>query len=226
MADRHGAIGAQQQLRDRPPHERGAAEHDGVLPRQGAQRIGQQHRTAERRARHGKVERRAGGDRAQPADVDRVKAIDVLRRIDGKEDLRGVDVPGQRQLHQDTADRGIGVQPADQFQQLGLRGLRRQAMIEARHADLGGCLALAADVDLARGIGADQHRREAGPGHTLGDERRHALGHAAAQAGCERLAIDQLRFSHCPLSIRRSGTRARQVRPSRRKPCCARPRPA
>ena len=119
-----------------------------------------------------------------------MKAIDVLRRIDCDENLRGVDVLGQRQLHQDAADGGVRVQPADQLQQFGLRGLRRQAMIEARHADLGRGLAFAADVDLAPRIGADQHRREAGPGHTLGHERRHALAHAGPQAGGECLAVD------------------------------------
>ena len=76
------------------------------LAGQRAQRVVQQHRAAERRAGHREVERRAGRDRAQPADIDRMEAVDILVRIDGQQHVRGVDVLGQRQLHQDAVHAG------------------------------------------------------------------------------------------------------------------------
>ena len=51
-------------------------------------------------------------------------------------------------------------------------------MIEARHAELGRHLALAAHIDLAGRIVADQHGRQAGLGTALGDQLGHALAHA------------------------------------------------
>ena len=91
-----------------------------------------------------------------------MEAVDILGGIDRQQHMRGIDVPGQRQLHQDAVDRGIGIQCRDQRQQLGLGGLGRQPVIEARHAEFGGELALAADIDLTRGIRADQNRCETG----------------------------------------------------------------
>ena len=56
----------------------------------------------------------------------------------------------------------------------------RQAMIEARHAELGRDLALAAHIDLARRIVADQHRRQARLGPALGDQ----LGRRPRRRAC------------------------------------------
>ena len=155
-----------------------------------------------------------------------MKAVDVLGRIDGQQHVRGVDVPGQRQLHQDAVHAGIGVEPGDQRQQLGLGGLLGQAMIEARHAELGRHLALAAHIDLAGRIGADQDRRQAGLGAAFGDQLGHTRAHALAQAGGVRLAVDQFRFSHhpsrAPASIGQSDRRAKRARRQCSPPCRAR----
>src|SRR3954471_17952614 len=63
-------------------------------------------------------------------------------------------------------------------------------MLERTHADLAARLRLVADVDLARGIVADQHHGEPGgepvAGFDLGDPARHLR----AQACRNRLAVD------------------------------------
>ena len=135
-------------------------------------------------------------DRAQPADIQRMEAVDILGRIDGQQHLRGVDVLGQRQLHQDAVHGLVGVEPGDQRQQLGFGRALGQAMIEARHAELGRELALAADIDLARRVLADQHRCQARLGPAGGDQRLDARADALAQAGRVGLAVYEFRFSH------------------------------
>ena len=79
-------------------------------------------RRAACRARESRAARRR--DRAQPADIDGMEAVDILGRIDRQQHVRGVDVPGQRQLHQDAVHAGIGVEPGDQRQQVGLASSR------------------------------------------------------------------------------------------------------
>jgi hypothetical protein len=110
--------------------------------------------------------------------------------------VRGVDVLGQRQLHQDAVYAVISVEPGDQRQQLGLGGLLGQAMVKVYHAELGRQLALAAHIDLASRIGADQHGSETRRRSAVGNQIGHALAHSLAQPGREYLAIDQFCFSH------------------------------
>ena len=68
----------------------------------------------------------------------------------------------QRQLHQDAMHAGIAIELRDQCQQIGLRDVGRQHVLERRHAGRLRLLVLAADIDLARGIVADQHHRKPG----------------------------------------------------------------
>ena len=72
---------------------------------------------------HDAAERRAGRERRQagrePADVHRMKAVDVLGGIDRVQDLLAVDLPRQRKLHQDAVHGRIGVELSDQRQQIG-----------------------------------------------------------------------------------------------------------
>jgi hypothetical protein len=63
----------------------------------------------------------------QLADVDRVKAVDVLAVIDRAENLVLVEVLRQRRLHEDAVHRGIGVELRDEREQLGLRSSSRRA---------------------------------------------------------------------------------------------------
>ena len=85
-------------------------------------------------------------------DVVRMEAIDVLRRIDALDDRRAVDMPGQRQLHQDAVDTFVGVELIDQPEELGLRSSRRQVVGERDDADLITGATLAAHVDRGRRI--------------------------------------------------------------------------
>ncbi len=78
---------------------------------------------------------------------------------------------GSGTWHEDAVDFGIGVEPRDQRQQRVLRGSLGQPVLEAADADFLGLLELAADIDLARRIAADEHHREAGAGHARGDHR-------------------------------------------------------
>ena len=74
----------------------------------------------------------AGRPVAQPADIERMKAVDVLGRIDRGDDLLRVDLRRQRQLHQDAVHRGSALSLRDQRQQLGFAGRRRQPVVERR----------------------------------------------------------------------------------------------
>ena len=97
----------------------------------------------------------------EPADVDRMEAVDVLLRVDPVEDVgASAGLAGQRQLHEDAVD-GAGRRSAG-------RGARRararrvvagQQVAEAREPRLGAGAGLRADVDPGGGVVADQHRR-------------------------------------------------------------------
>ena len=127
MRDGHGGVLRQQQLRDRLADDVGAADHHGVhAGERGVHRL-RQHDAAERRARHQR--RQAAG---KPPGIDRVKAVDVLGRVDRRDHLLGVDLLGQRQLHQDAVHRRIGIELADQRQQFGLAHGLRQLVVERR----------------------------------------------------------------------------------------------
>ena len=163
-------------------------------------------RFAERLARlvdHDHGARRGTGDERpahladrQEADIDRMKAVDVLPRIDGFENARGVHAVGQRQLHKDAADRLVGVEGCDQREQLGFASVRRQRVLHRmKAAGLRG-LALGADIDLARRIGADQHDRQARR-HPARDQRPRLRRDLFDHAVRDRLAVEHISFSHC-----------------------------
>ena len=143
---------------------------------------------AERRARHQRVE--AGGE---PAGVHDMEAVDVLGRIDGRDHLGGVDLPGQRQLNEDSINVGIGVQLADELEQLVLGDGRRQIVREAGHSGFGGRAVLRADVDGARRILADQDRREPGCAAGACFEFTHSRGDPVADRLGGGFSVDPLR---------------------------------
>ena len=70
---------------------------------------------AERRARH-----QARQPAGEPAGIERMESVHVLVRIDGGDDLVGVDLRRQRQLHQNAVDLRVGIEPRDQVEQFGL----------------------------------------------------------------------------------------------------------
>ena len=75
----------------------------------------------------------------------------------------------ERQLHKDAIDTIVGVEPLDQRDQFGLSGIGGQQMFKTRHSGFDRGLLLGADIDLARGIAADQNYCETGstPGRCL-----------------------------------------------------------
>ena len=68
------------------------------------------------------------------ADVIGMEAVHVLVRVDALQDLLGVDLLGQRQLHQDAGDLGVGIEFIDQGQQRLFAGLGGQIMGEGGDA--------------------------------------------------------------------------------------------
>ena len=157
-------------------------------PGEIAQPILQQHDAAERRAGY-----EAFLPDAQPPDIDDVEAVHILVRVDRGDHHLLVDMLGQRQLDEDAVHRRIGVEHADQRQQLVLRRRLGQAVGGADHARRLGRLALGTDIDLARRVLADDHHRQPrlAPRRRLesGDQRRHAF----TQRRRERLAVDDVR---------------------------------
>ena len=91
-----------------------------------------------------------------------MEAVDVLFGLDRLDHLLGVDLRRQRQLHEDAVDLRIGIELADDVQELGLARRRRQRMVEGAHPRLEGVADLVADVDLARRVVADENDGEAG----------------------------------------------------------------
>jgi len=89
-----------------------------------------------------------------------MKSIDVFQRIDGVQNDRLVDLPGQRQLHQDSMHFGIGVELCHQFEELRLGRLRRQRLLRSGHPGLFTPFALAAHINSARRIISDEHDRQ------------------------------------------------------------------
>ncbi len=89
-----------------------------------------------------------------------MKAVDVLGGIDALRHDVGIDVLRQRQLHQDAVDEGIGVEVADQLDELVLRHRFRQIVGIGFHPDGLGRPALVAHVDLRCWILAHQNDRE------------------------------------------------------------------
>ena len=124
-----------------------------------------------------------------------METVDILVGIDRGNDLLLVHVLRQRQLHENAIDGRIGVQLFDQREEVGLRRLGRQLVLEARHTGFHRLLALGADVDLARRVLAHQHHGKARLAARLRFERGSKLTHLAAQVRGKGLPIDH-RGSH------------------------------
>jgi hypothetical protein len=104
----------------------------------------------------------------------RVEAVDVLARRDCPQDAALVDLVGKRQLNEDPVDRVVGVQLADQGEQIRLRRVRRQLVVVGGDPGLARGLVLPADVNVRRGVVSDEHR---------GEPERADLGHLGGDLG-------------------------------------------
>ncbi len=97
-----------------------------------------------------------------------MESVNVLVRIDGCDDARGVDLRRQRQLHQDTAYGGVCIQALHQGNQRLFADFVWQTVIERPHACFDDRFRLAADIGLAGGIFADKHHCQTGCQALLG----------------------------------------------------------
>ena len=94
----------------------------------------------------------------------------------------------------------IGVEAADELEQFGFAGVLGQGVIERAHAAGGGHFLLAADIDLAGRIVADQHHREPGHDAAITRQTMHGIGDLAAQFGRDHLAVNDL-CGHVPSPV-------------------------
>jgi len=93
-----------------------------------------------------------------------METVDILCRVDRGDHPSRLDALGERQLHQDTIDPLVGVEPADQIEDRREIGIAGQAELEGCDPGLGAGPSFAADIDLAGRVVADQHC-----GETRGD---------------------------------------------------------
>ena len=129
----------------------------------------------------------------QPADVVRMKAVDVLARVDALGHSLRIDLLRQRQLDQDPVHRRVGIQLVDQRQQLVFRRVGRQVVRKRQHVRGFGEFALVAHVDLRGRVFADQHDGEPGPRQARRDARRDALARAPRSARAASVLPSRMR---------------------------------
>ena len=185
MRDRHRRVLVEQQLHQRAADQIGAADHDGVHAFQrGMHALGQDD-AAERRAwrQRGKAAGEAPG-------IVGMQAVDILGGIDRVDDRFGVDRFRQRQLHENAVHGGIAIELSNHRQQIGLRDVFGQHVLERRHAGFLGLLVLAANIDLTGRIAADQHHRKARRELMLALDPRDLVRDTGAKLRCNDLSVD------------------------------------
>src|SRR3546814_11232680 len=91
-----------------------------------------------------------------------MEAVHILVRTDALEQLRGIEVLWQRQLHKDAVDGGVVVELIDQRKKIFLASIARQVMGHGIEAHLRALLALVRHVNLGGWVAAHQNYGEAG----------------------------------------------------------------
>ena len=149
----------------------------------------------------------AGADQrialGQPADVVRMKAIDILARVDALDDRVLTDVLRHGQLHEDPVDGVVGVQRVDPLQQFELRAGVGEVIGKRGDAAFLAGAALVAHVDRRGGIVANHDHREAGSTPPAGQQPLHAAPNLGTDALGDCFSVDELSchrpiFSHRP----------------------------
>ncbi len=110
-------------------------------------------------------------------------------------------MPGERELDQNAVHQIIGVQCRDDVQQFLLPDRRRKDMLEACHAKLDGFASLVADINLACGIAADQHDRQAGCATRAGFEGWNCRRDPVRKAFGIGFTVDYRRAHTGPLNL-------------------------
>ncbi len=126
----------------------------------------------------------------QQAGTDRAEAVDVLGRIDRRDHRIGIDMVRKRELDQDPVDPVVGSELGDQGQQLVLRSVARQPVVDRLHAGLFAGAVLVGDVDLGGRVVADDHRRQDRHPAARFDERRDLGGDPRPDQSGDLLAVD------------------------------------
>ena len=150
-----------------------------VVPR--AARLVEQDHRARRRAGHERAMKIA--DRHE-ADIEGMKAVDVLHRPIASSTRDESIALGQRQLHENAVDCGIGVEPIDERQQFGFAGRGCKICCSEWKPQVSAALPLARHRPGLPDL-ADQHGRE--PGLYAGAASARVSG--AARRSRRRIAL-------------------------------------
>src|SRR5260370_13210945 len=201
----HGdrTIGPDQQRRQGLSNNVRTAEDDRVEAGQVAVYRAKQAQTALRRA--GDHGREAA---PQPPDIDGVKAVHILGRVDRPDDPMRIDLPRQRQLHQHSVDALIAVELLYFGEEARFRYVARQANVEGDEPSIGAAAAFGPHIYLARRVISYQDGGETRRGPHLAVQTGRSLGDAPAQCGSQRRAIDDGRPPPSDRLLRRSLRRA------------------
>ena len=93
----------------------------------------------------------------QQADVIRMESIDVFLGRHGQQNAAGIDLGGERKLHQNTVDLRTPVQLGHNSEKIFSRTRHGRGDGFVVNAELAGCLGLVADVDFGARIVANAH---------------------------------------------------------------------
>ena len=122
-----------------------------------------------------------------------MESVDVLGGVERVDDSARIDLTRQRQLHQHAVNLGIGIELADETEQLGLGNAGAGPVLEIPEARVERGLVLGAHIDLARGILAHEHGREARHHAMLALQSLRRFRHTRTERRRPRLAVDQPR---------------------------------
>jgi hypothetical protein len=126
---------------------------------------------------------------SRPALLGRRPSTSLAGSIGVDDDL-GLQRFRQRQLHQNAVHRGIAIELRDQPQQIALRNIGRQPVLKRIHAGGLRLRMLAADIDFAGRIVANEHHREPRNKVMLALDPSRLGGHAGAKLGGNGSSID------------------------------------
>ena len=182
------AFAASSSRADRHPDQLRAADDDGLGALQVDALVGEQLHHPGRGA--GNEPGRAVGEQAG---VGRRQPVDVLGRVDRRDDPVGVDLAGQRKLDEDPVDAASSPEPGDKLQQLVLASSPPAGRGGPTDPGLLAGAVLVADVDLGRRVLADQDRRQGRPPARLRRVGRDLARDPLADRGRDRLAVDDPR---------------------------------
>ena len=133
----------------------------------------------------------------QLAHILRMEAIDILLRTNVPDDRVGIDVLGQRHLHENAVHRRVTIQLLDERQQRRLCRIGRQTNRATGHARFARRPLLGAHIGRTGDIVAHEDHRETGHDTTF-TQRGHIARHIRPHVGRDRLAVDQFSAQNPP----------------------------